>query len=249
MSDAREAAGRLLSIMGLALICAACAAEPTASPSPAQCRLPTVLTPAPERQAPAHEVSRGVPTAYYLLALSWSPEWCRGRGDDPDNALQCRQNDFGFVVHGLWPSGTGGRHPRFCAAAPPLDVATLRRSLCMTPSPELLQHEWAAHGTCGWESPAAYFAQAAALWDAIEPPELAGRSMTAGQVRDTFVHANPQLFRDAIQVRVGGGNRLREVAVCYSQSFRPIACPSGGGTPDRVTVRVTPRRSELGDGW
>jgi len=39
----------------------------------------------------------------------------------------------------------------------------------MTPSPSLQQHEWAAHGTCGWDSPEAYFAQAARMWDGHLP--------------------------------------------------------------------------------
>lgn len=244
MSRRLGTAGLLMAVLGLA----ACAPKSATAPEPelpsAQCRLPPVINPAPQRPPPAAEVSPGVATAYYVLALSWSPEWCRTQGDDPAHALQCRQNDFGFVVHGLWPNGAGTRHPRFCAAAPPLDVATLRRSLCMTPSAELLQHEWAAHGTCGWDTPEAYFAQASALWEAIAPPGLHSATLTGGQIRDAFVQANPGLPREAIKLRVAGGNRLREVTICYSLGFRPIACPDGGGTPDRVVVQITTRRSD-----
>jgi len=40
---------------------------------------------------------------YYVLALSWSPSWCDREGD-ARNSPQCDPSeDFGFVVHGLWP--------------------------------------------------------------------------------------------------------------------------------------------------
>lgn len=99
-----------------------------------------------------------------MLALTWSPKWCRTRTNEGEARLQCRDNRFGFVVHGLWPNGEGKTHPRYCAPAPALSAATVRANLCMPPSTQLLQHEWAAHGTCGWSAPGPYFAKTAQLW-------------------------------------------------------------------------------------
>lgn len=226
-----------LAVAALAATMLGLAAGPVLAQS---CKLPEAIQPAAERPPPAGEVSRTA-TGYYMLALTWSPEWCRERADRPSEQLQCRDNSFGFVLHGLWPSASRGEHPRFCAAAPPLDPATVRRSLCMTPSIDLLQHEWAAHGTCAWPTSQAYFAQAAALWTSLKTPQLTAATMTGGQLRQAFATANPRLPRNAINLRVAPGNRLLEVGVCYDLKFRPIACPRGTGTPDKVAIRITPR--------
>ena len=226
---------RILLVAPMALAMSAAADAATTDQT---CRLPARVEPAPARPTPAHEVSR-TRTDHYQLALSWSPEWCRGRSD----RLQCQDNSFGFIVHGLWPSASRGPNPRFCAPAPPLDAATVRRRLCMTPSPTLMQHQWAAHGACGWRSAEAYFDRTAALWSELRPPRLAAPTMTAGQIRQAFVAANPGIPRAALQVRVAAGNRLKEVGICYDLTYRPTACPRGVGTPDGVVVRITPRRA------
>jgi ribonuclease T2 len=226
---------RLFAAIGLAALAAA-------TPAMAEvCRLPDTIRPAPRLAPPDNEISR-TEADHHLLSMSWSPEWCRQHRSGQADRLQCRDNRFGFVLHGLWPSAARGAHPRYCAAAPSLDAATVRRHLCMTPSTELLQHEWAAHGTCGWSSAAAYFDQAAALWNALQKPDLTRASMTAGEVRDAFIAANPGLAREALFVRVTSGNRLQEVGVCYDLNFRVAACPRGLGTPDTITIRITPRR-------
>ena len=145
---------------------------PAAAPPPRACLLPKTVVPAPELTPPPTEIVRDAPTAFYMLALTWAPEACRGREDDPELAVQCRANAFGFVLHGLWPDGADGRHPRYCGPAPAIPAATVRRHLCMTPSPASLQHEWAAHGTCGWTSPEAYFADARRLWRGLRLPPM-----------------------------------------------------------------------------
>ncbi|PZQ63221.1 MAG: ribonuclease T [Phenylobacterium zucineum] len=214
-------------------------AAPAAAQAPT-CRLPQSVTPAPERPPPRGEVSL-TRADHMVLAVTWSPEWCRTHARDAGAGLQCRQNSFGFVLHGLWPSTRDGDHPRYCRPAPPLAPATVRANLCMTPSIELLQHEWAAHGTCGWPTSAAYFEQASTLWNRLSRP-TPRNGMTAGELRTAFVRANPGLPHDAVNVRVASGNRLLEVGVCHDLAFRPAACPRGVGTPDKVVLKVTPQR-------
>ena len=92
----------------------------------------------------------------------------------------------------------------------------------------------------GWSDSAAYFRQAATLWNRLNRPVLRG-PMTAGALRDAFVARNPGLPRKAIQVRVANGNRLTEVGICYSLAFKAIACPTGGGAPDKVVLRIAPK--------
>lgn len=228
----------------LALVIAALLTAGFASPAahpPRACHLPRTITPAPELTPSANEIVRDAPTAFYMLALTWAPEACRTRGADPAFATQCRDNNFGFILHGLWPNGPDGRHPRYCGPAPALSATAVRRHLCMIPSAESLQHEWAAHGTCGWSSPEAYYRQSAILWRAVKQPPMAA-TMTAGQIRDAFVKANPRFPRQGVNIRLTGDSRLQDVRLCYDLRYRPAACTGGVGPADEVTVHVTPRR-------
>lgn len=81
--------------------------------------------------------NKNAPVDYYMLALSWSPAFCEKQraqyGNNlPDSAqYQCSiKNQFGWVVHGLWPQNANARsvtdHPRFCKGdLAPLPVETL----------------------------------------------------------------------------------------------------------------------------
>lgn len=230
---------RILSAVAvLALFGCAAPIEQVAGPPPS-CHLPAAVIPAPSYMPPADEVVKDEPTAFYMLALTWAPEDCRSNAGDPHYATQCRDNDFGFVLHGLWPNGAERRHPRYCGPAPAISPATVRKHSCMTPTPVMLQHEWAAHGTCGWDSPEAYFAQAADLWDDLTMPTLAP-TMTAGQIRAAFVAANPAFPRDGIYLKTAEGSRLEDLRVCYDLQYRPIACRSRGA-PDDTVIQIAPR--------
>ncbi|WP_339914764.1 ribonuclease T2 [uncultured Brevundimonas sp.] len=236
-------AAALALLLGLAACGSANPPAPAAVAGTAVCDIPDSLTPARPYAPPADEVVRDVDTAYHLLAISWSPQACRSGKDYPDPALQCRDNRFGLTLHGLWPNGPASRHPRYCGPAPALQPETVRANFCMTPSPRLQQHEWAAHGTCGWSSPEAYFSQAAALWNDLNRPDLEAipaDRLTAGAVRDAFVAANPGLPRGAITVVTADDDWLREVRLCYSTAFEPTRCPRGTGVPDRHRIRLAP---------
>jgi len=105
------------------------------------------------------------------------------------------------------------------------------------------QHEWAAHGTCGWDSAEAYFRQAASLWGAVKAPELSGPRMTAGDLRDAFVAANPGMKREGIYIKTVEDDRLMDVRICYDLAYRPMACPGSPGAGDATVLTVEPRRS------
>ena len=229
-------------IRAVAAAFASLAFASTAEAAPLKtCVIPPALAPAPAETPPPGEIVRDVPVAAYMLALTWSPEWCRTRRNDLAEAGQCRDNHLGFVLHGLWPNGAGSRHPRYCAPAPAMSAMTVRAHFCMTPSAELLQHEWAAHGTCGWRTPEAYFAKAQEMWRTVKAPDLkfpASQVVTAGDVRAAFIARNPRLRRDGLYVKVVDGNRLQEVRLCYDLSFRPAPCLGGLGAPDHARLRI-----------
>lgn len=231
---------RRLPALAVLTFLAGCAAA--ADPTPAAvCALPVAVTPAPAYSPPADEIVADEPTAFYMLALTWAPEDCRAHGSAPGYELQCRDNDFGFVLHGLWPNGAARRHPRYCGPAPAIDPATVRKHACMTPSTVMQQHEWAAHGTCGWTTPEAYFGQAATLWNVVRSPAPLGTTMTAGALRDAFVAANPWMKRDGIYIKTVEGGRLMDVRVCYDLAYSPVACKGPLGAGDDAVLTIEPR--------
>lgn len=223
------------------------APDPVAVAATESCILPARL-PAPEMErVRPDEVVAGRTIRHQLLAVTWMPETCRAGGDGQGDLACDSENRFGWTLHGLWPNADGKPYPRFCRPATRVSEATIRANLCRTPSVDLVQHEWAAHGTCGWETPEAYFERSAAMYDALNKPDptalpgAAARGPTAGQLRDAFVAANPGLPREAIHVAVASGNRLREVRICHDTAFEPSACPGGElGAPDRVVLTVEP---------
>ena len=208
-----------------------------------QCRVPSVPVSVP-RVEPDGPVRR-VPIAGYTLALSWSPEDCRGRERSAGDRFQCsgRGGRFGFVLHGLWPEGRGANWPQWCPAARPLTARELSRNLCMTPSAELLATEWAKHGACMARRPEDYFARARTLWGGLRWPDFDRLSrregLTASDIRQAFADANPRWAPDGIGLVVNGRGWLREMRLCYERDFRPVRCDARRlGPADSAPVRI-----------
>lgn len=206
-----------------------------------QCRPPArlALPPAPQPDEPA----RRMPVARYTLAASWSPEHCKGRGRE--DALQCggQSGRFGFVLHGLWPEGAGGRWPQWCSITPRPTAAQLHRQLCMTPSPRLLERAWAKHGSCMTARPETYFKIASILWRSIRWPDADRLSrqdgLTVGDLRTAFVARNPGWPRAAVGVAASRSGWLRELRLCYGLDYLPRACPpSAFGPPDSAALKI-----------
>ncbi|MDQ0463695.1 ribonuclease T2 [Caulobacter ginsengisoli] len=217
-------------------------APPAAPPASVACTVPADLAPAPVLTPPEDEIQSGVTNAYYLLALTWSPEWCRTNGQGTTKEeLQCDREARGFVLHGLWPNGVAKPYPRYCRPVGGIDAQTVRQMFCRTPSPGLMQHEWQAHGACGWPDAKSYFRQSAALYDRIVFPKIETiPNPTAGAVRQAFIASNPWLSAGSIYLQVDKAQRLTEIRLCYDLKFQPMRCMSGTGTPDAIPIRLTP---------
>ncbi|WP_091735922.1 ribonuclease T2 family protein [Phenylobacterium immobile] len=224
---------------GLAGILFGASAILSASPAlAANCRPPHDLQPAAAYTPPAQEVVR-TPTAYHLLAVAWGPEWRRTQGQIPATAQTLDDAGArGFFLHGLWPNGVAPPYPRYCRPVASLPLYTVRSMYCRTPSAELLQHEWQAHGACGWRNPRDYFADAARLYDQLRTPRLKAKEMTAGDIRRAFLRLNPALRADQIIVAHRDGH-FSEVRICYSMTYRPRACPAGQGAAEQTRLKIT----------
>lgn len=224
----RRFSARLSVILAL-LVPTAAQAQAYQCAAPARFSMPA----APRQDGP----TRRIPIARYVLAASWSPEHCKARGRDPANSLQCsgRNGRFGFILHGLWPEAARGPWPQWCALTPRPSPQTLRTNLCMSPSPRLLEHAWAKHGSCMAQRPEGYFKVAAVLWNALRWPDLDRLSrqpgLTAGDLRREFVRANPDWPRSAVGVDTNRAGWLRELRLCYDRKFMPEPCPRGSWGP------------------
>lgn len=208
-----------------------------------QCRLPgQYQVPHPELPTAA-EPRRSVPVGGYTLALTWSPGFCRAHRGDPKAGFQCGGDaKFGFTLHGLWPDGTGAQWPQYCAATGIVPPLVIRGALCATPSEQLIQHEWAKHGTCMAASPAAYFGRSTALFGGVRFPDmdaLSRGSPTVGAIKAAFAAANPAVPASAVRVTLSRAGWLDELWLCLDRQFRYAACRAGsGGAADGESVRI-----------
>jgi ribonuclease T2 len=198
-----------------------------------QCRPPSNYGPVP--QIKPDGPTRRVPVGGYTLALSWAPEFCRGNRDARSMECSGANGRFGFILHGLWPESNSGPPPQWCAMTPLPSPQDYRDNLCMSPAPYLIVHEWLKHGTCMSGSPTAYFAQAAKLWRQTAMPDADHLSrkdgLTAGDLRDAFIEANPGLVREQIGLLLGTGGWLREVHLCLNTRFKPTKCAADAFGP------------------
>lgn len=217
-----------------------------ALPAPAltqayQCSVPPSIAPV-RPQAPDGPVRR-LPVSGYTLAASWSPDYCKTSGDTRSMQCSSANGRFGFILHGLWPEARRGGPPQWCASAPAPSPELLRRHLCMTPSPDLLVHEWTKHGTCMTRRPETYFKVSAILWDSIRWPDAdqlsRDRDLTAGDLRDAFLALNRGWTRESVGILVSRTGWLREMRLCYGKDFRPARCGAFQyGPGDEAALRI-----------
>ncbi|HEY6940672.1 ribonuclease T2 [Dokdonella sp.] len=162
---------------------------------------------------------------YYVMALSWSPTFCRTH---PDEDEQCGHEGFGFVLHGLWPQYEGGGGPQRCRTDATPDRRTVEATLAFMPSRRLVNHEWHAHGSCSGLAPSAYFGLADRAFASVQvPPELKAPSrdlsMRAADLRAALERANPGLADDMLSLHCSQGE-LVEVRVCLDKDLAPRRC-------------------------
>jgi len=171
----------------------------------------------------SRQAAKGTPGVfdYYLLTLSWSPEFCYSHADKPE----CQSGHHGFVVHGLWPQYVDG-YPERCSNAPGLsDPAEMADIM---PDAGLVAHEWTTHGTCSGLDAKEYFRLLRHAFTAVRVPErfAAPRenfSISPQDVKNEFVRANPAFSSEDMTVSCGN-NYLTAVSLCMSKDLKAVAC-------------------------
>jgi ribonuclease T2 len=203
--------------------------------------------------ADARAQSRGQKAAasadfsYYMLVLSYAPDFCDQANGNKDPRECGAGRRIGFVVHGLWPQGENARGPENCGGASPVSQAIIQLTLSYIPTPSLIQHEWATHGTCSGLSAADYFAALRKARDSITlPADLNQPSqklqLSPAQVEAKVATANPSFPGTAFRTSCYQNAELQEVRVCLTKDLSPRACGSSAGECRSVNVTMLPVR-------
>ncbi len=224
---------KIVTVVGLLLVLFAVACEGPGAPVQKEQR-------AGEKHPRRELQERGAPGNfdYYVLALSWSPEFCHSHADSPE----CVSGHLGFVVHGLWPQNMNG-YPENCStAAGPADPAAMTDIM---PDAGLVVHEWKTHGTCSGLDADAYFKQVRQAYGTVKIPEQVaaprrGFSIAPDDLKEDFLRANPRLKAEDMTVSCGN-NWLTGVSFCMDKQLQPRACEGLRDCRANV-IRVAPVR-------
>jgi len=192
-----------------------------------------VALPAQSHRA-RREASAAAPFDYYVLSLSWAPGFCAQPGAAADNPKECAPGGrVGFIVHGLWPQAAAGRGPESCGAVKPVPKAVVDFVLRDMPAPGLIQHEWAAHGSCTGLNPFDYFSSVVQARAAVQiPVQITSIEdqirESPGQIESQFAAANPAFPKTAFRTSCSRG-AFQEVRICFDKNLKPQSCTAAVG--------------------
>lgn len=177
--------------------------------------------------------SRGAPVGqfdFYVLALSWSPGFCKASGEVRGRSQCDVGRQLGFVVHGLWPQNEAG-YPAFCEPGSRFPSRpALEEAKGLFPDEGLARYQWRKHGTCSGVGPADYYRATRQARDLVKIPESLDKPMSDArvlplEVERAFLEINPGLRPDMIAVECGR-RVLQEVRICLDRDLRGFrSCP------------------------
>jgi len=165
---------------------------------------------------------------YYILSLSWSPNWCALTGD-ARNADQCdAKHDYGWIMHGLWPQYENG-WPSFCNSR--FRNPSRRQTRAMTDimgSGGLAWHQWQKHGRCSGLSSEDYYAAARQAYHSVTRPPVFRRlpnaiRLPASVVEEAFLQSNPDLTAKMITITCESGH-IQEARICMTREMEFREC-------------------------
>jgi ribonuclease T2 len=173
---------------------------------------------------------------YYLLAMSWSPNYCLTHA----NETQCIQKKT-FVIHGLWPENLSGIHPSSCPSQYTLTQSAIDIVFPYSPSKSLIQHEWDKHGVCAGKSSTAYETDAVNAFKSVKVPSYlvaptASKTVSLTTLRSDFQRSSG--LTSSQFVVTCNGSKLKEVRVCFNKQFAAQTCGSDivNSCPTTLTI-------------
>ncbi len=165
---------------------------------------------------------------YYVMALSWSPNWCALEGDARDSDQCHPRHDHGWILHGLWPQFERG-WPSYCntAARNPSRGQTNAMADIMGTG-GLAWHQWKKHGRCSGLSSENYFALSREAYARVTRPALLRKltdpvRLPASVIEEAFLEDNPQLTPDMITITCKD-RYIQEARICFTRDLEPRTC-------------------------
>ena len=165
---------------------------------------------------------------YYVMALSWSPNWCALEGDRRGSDQCDARHDYGWILHGLWPQNERG-YPSNCRVGKrdPSRSDTKAMSDIMATG-GLAWHQWKKHGRCSGLSSDAYFTLSREAYGSIERPAVLRKlektvRLPATLIEEAFLEVNPALEPDMITITCKG-KYVQEARVCLTKDLQPRKC-------------------------
>jgi ribonuclease T2 len=184
---------------------------------------------------------------YYMLVLSYAPDFCAEPGGNKDPRECGKGRKVGFVVHGLWPQDETGRGPENCGPARPVAQDIVSATLSYVPSASLIQHEWSAHGTCSGLDSAVYFALLRKARDSVKIPDELNQPgqqarFSQADIQAKLASANQSFSQGSFRISCYRDENLQEVRVCLNKDLSPRACTASAGQCPVNTVTLQPLR-------
>jgi len=178
--------------------------------------------------SPLHAQDRAGEFDYYVLSLSWSANWCLIEGD-ARNSPQCDgSEDFGWILHGLWPQYERG-YPADCATgmrAPSRSDTAAMADIMGTSG--LAWHQWRKHGVCSGLSSDDYYTLSREAYGRVTRPAVLrelNREVTlpATLIEEAFLRDNTTLQADQITITCKQGY-IQEARICMTRDLEFRDC-------------------------
>ena len=165
---------------------------------------------------------------YYVLSLSWSPNWCAYEGDARGSDQCDARHDHGWIMHGLWPQFHRG-YPSYCPTserAPSRGMTAGMADIMGTSG--LAWHQWKKHGVCSGLSARDYYDLSREAYGRVKRPEVFRNldrevKLPASVVEEAFLKANPEMEPDGITITCRQGY-IQEARICLSRDLSPVPC-------------------------
>lgn len=165
---------------------------------------------------------------YYVLSLSWSPNWCLREGDARSSPQCDTGTGHGWIMHGLWPQFHRG-YPSFCQTANRPPNRRMTRDMAdVMGTGGLAWHQWKKHGTCTGLTAADYYALSRAAYARVKRPEIFRKltrsvNLPASVVEEAFLEANPDMEPDGVTITCRA-EQIQEARICLSRTLDPVPC-------------------------
>jgi ribonuclease T2 len=163
---------------------------------------------------------------YYVLSLSWAPNYCAGHPSD--HSAECKVGGHvAFVLHGLWPQASAGQPPLSCGNVSPVSAETVRHMLEYFPDRGMVQHEWEKHGSCSGLAADEYFGKVEQAFKSIKVPDQfrtldQSQTLPIKQIEKAFADAN-NAPANAFRVSCHAGE-LVNLEACVDKDLKYQAC-------------------------